>query len=38
MVFRPSLTGELDAVPEAIYAAYAKGWGEIGETGTPRRR
>ena len=30
---REELPTRLDAVLEAIYAAYAKGWGEIGETG-----
>ena len=33
---REDLPERLDAVLEAIYAAYAKGWGEIGETGTPQ--
>jgi RNA polymerase sigma-70 factor (ECF subfamily) len=28
------LPERLDAVLEAVYAAYAKGWGEFGETGT----
>jgi RNA polymerase sigma-70 factor (ECF subfamily) len=31
---REELPERLDAVLEAIYAAYAKGWGEIGETGS----
>ena len=30
-----ALAERLDAVLEAIYAAYAKGWGEIEETGPP---
>jgi RNA polymerase sigma-70 factor (ECF subfamily) len=30
---RDELPGRLDAVLEAIYAAYAKGWAEIGEDG-----
>ncbi|MEO5807349.1 DUF6596 domain-containing protein [Devosia sp.] len=33
---REDLPERLDAVLEAIYAAYAKGWGEVGETGTPQ--
>jgi RNA polymerase sigma-70 factor (ECF subfamily) len=28
------LPERLDAVLEAVYAAYAKGWGEVGEAGT----
>ena len=32
---KTELPERLDAVLEAIYAAYSKGWGEIGETGTP---
>jgi RNA polymerase sigma-70 factor (ECF subfamily) len=32
---REELPERLDAVLEAIYAAYAKGWGEVGDTGTP---
>ncbi|MHB1104268.1 MAG: RNA polymerase sigma factor [Devosia sp.] len=32
---KQELPARLDAVLEAIYAAYAKGWSEIGETGTP---
>ncbi|CDP50210.1 RNA polymerase sigma-70 factor, ECF subfamily [Devosia sp. DBB001] len=31
---REELPERLDAVLEAIYAAYVKGWGEIGETGS----
>ncbi|KFL26750.1 RNA polymerase sigma70 factor [Devosia sp. 17-2-E-8] len=31
---REEFPERLDAVLEAIYAAYAKGWGEIGETGS----
>jgi len=31
---REELPERLDAVLEAIYASYAKGWGEIGETGS----
>jgi RNA polymerase sigma-70 factor (ECF subfamily) len=33
---KEELPERLDAVLEAIYAAYAKGWGEIGEAGTPQ--
>lgn len=33
---KSELPERLDAVLEAIYAAYAKGWAEIGETGTPQ--
>ena len=29
------LAGRLDAVLDAIYAAYSKGWNEVGETGIP---
>ena len=32
---KSELPERLDAVLEAIYAAYAKGWGEIGESGAP---
>ena len=32
---KEELPGRLDAVLEAIYAAYSKGWGEIDESGTP---
>ena len=32
---REALPERLDAVLEAIYAAYAKGWGEIDGTGAP---
>jgi RNA polymerase sigma-70 factor, ECF subfamily len=32
---RDALPDRLDAVLEAIYAAYAKGWGEIDGTGAP---
>jgi RNA polymerase sigma-70 factor (ECF subfamily) len=32
---KEELPERLDAVLEAIYAAYAKGWGEIEESGTP---
>jgi RNA polymerase sigma-70 factor (ECF subfamily) len=32
---KTELPERLDAVLEAIYAAYSKGWGEIGDTGTP---
>lgn len=31
---REALPERLDAVLEAIYAAYAKGWGEVGEAAT----
>jgi len=33
---KSELSQRLDAVLEAIYAAYAKGWSEIGEAGTPQ--
>ncbi|WEK05196.1 MAG: sigma factor [Candidatus Devosia phytovorans] len=33
---REDLPGRLDAVLEAIYAAYAKGWTEIGDTSAER--
>lgn len=33
---RKDLPERLDAVLEAIYAAYSKSWGEIGDTGTPQ--
>ncbi len=33
---REELTGRLDAVLEAIYAAYAKGWSELGDRGADR--
>ena len=33
---REDLAGRLDAVLEAIYAAYAKGWTEIGDTAADR--
>ena len=33
---KSELPERLDAVLEAIYAAYAKGWAEIGETGAPQ--
>lgn len=33
---REELAGRLDAVLEAIYAAYAKGWTEIGDTTAER--
>ena len=32
---KTELPERLDAVLDAIYAAYSKGWGEIGDTGTP---
>lgn len=32
---KEELPERLDAVLEAIYAAYAKGWSEVGDTGTP---
>ncbi|QCI68991.1 RNA polymerase sigma factor [Phreatobacter stygius] len=33
---KEELPGRLDAVLEAVYAAYAKGWAETGEPGTPQ--
>src|SRR5690606_8852164 len=33
---REELPGRLDAVLEAIYAAYAKGWTEIGDSSAER--
>ena len=33
---KADLPERLDAVLEAIYAAYLKGWAEIGETGSPQ--
>ena len=35
---RPALAERLDAVLEAIYAAYAKGWGETGDRVFPARQ
>jgi RNA polymerase sigma-70 factor (ECF subfamily) len=32
---REDLPERLDAVLDAIYAAYSRGWGEIGDVGTP---
>ncbi|HEX4298988.1 MAG TPA: DUF6596 domain-containing protein [Devosia sp.] len=32
---REELAGRLEAVLDAIYAAYAKGWAEIGDAATP---
>jgi len=32
---KEDLADRLDAVLDAIYAAYAKGWNEMGEAGTP---
>ena len=32
---KEELAERIDAVLDAIYAAYAKGWNEIGETGVP---
>jgi RNA polymerase sigma-70 factor (ECF subfamily) len=33
---KADLPERLDAVLEAIYAAYLKGWAEVGETGSPQ--
>jgi len=33
---KDELPERLDAVLEAIYAAYSKGWGEIGDSGAPQ--